>query len=161
MGTRTATWEEPSRLMEGAHGKTGLTYLRDIIDGRLPQAPISATLDFAIVDAAEGRARFRGNPDESQYNPMGTVHGGWVTTLLDSAMGSAVMSVLDEKTGYSTAQINVHLIKAITRATGPVEAEGRIVSRGGRLAVGEGWLTDGKGTVLAHATCTCAILPRG
>jgi uncharacterized protein (TIGR00369 family) len=142
------------------HARTGLAFLQAIIAGTLPPAPISATLGFELAEASEGVARFRGVPAANQYNPMGAVHGGWACTLLDSAMGCAVMTTLDAETGYTTAQINVHLTRAITKDTGPVIAEGKLVARGSRVATAEGTLRDARGVLLAHATTTCVILPR-
>jgi uncharacterized protein (TIGR00369 family) len=139
---------------------TGLQLLRGIIDGSIPAAPIQRTLGFDLIEAEEGRARFRGQPAEHLYNPMGSVHGGVACTLLDSAMGSAVMSTLDEKSGYTTADLTVHLTRPITTRTGPIVAEGRILHRGSRVATAEGRLTDGEGRLLAHATTTCLIIPR-
>ena len=97
--------------------RTGLELLRAIVDGTVAQPPISATLGFRIVGADEGTARFVGQPAESQYNPMGQVHGGWACTLLDSAMGSAVMTTCDRETGYTTTQLAVYLTGAIDAAT--------------------------------------------
>jgi uncharacterized protein (TIGR00369 family) len=158
--TRTLTWSDPTQLAAAAAGRTGLAYLRAIATGELPQPPISMALDFHLVAADEGFARFEGTPGELQYNPMATVHGGWVCTLLDSAMSCAVLSVLDTSTAYTTAQLNVHLLRSITAATGPVVAEGRLLHRGKRLATADGTLRDRAGNLLAHATTTCAILPR-
>ena len=105
-------------------------------------------------------ARFVGQPAESQYNPMGQVHGGWACTLLDSAMGSAVMTTCDCETGYTTTQLAVYLTGAIDAATGPVTAEGRVVHRGRRIATAEARLTDARGRLLAHATTSCLLMPR-
>jgi uncharacterized protein (TIGR00369 family) len=140
--------------------RTGLELLRAISDGRLPQPPISATLGFRIVGADEGSARFEGTPAISQYNPMGQVHGGWASTLLDSAMGSAVMSICDASTAYTTTQLSIYLVRAIDEKTGPVVCEGRVVHRGARVATAEGRLTDGSGRLLAHGSTSCLILPR-
>ena len=140
--------------------RTGLELLRAICDGTLPQAPISATLRFELIGADEGVARFRGQPGDSLYNPMSTVHGGWACTLLDSAMGSAVMSTLDRETAYATAQLSISLTAPIDARTGPVIAEGRLVHRGGRTATAEGRLTDERGRLLAHGTTTCLLFPR-
>ncbi|MCA9676667.1 MAG: PaaI family thioesterase [Kofleriaceae bacterium] len=158
--TRTVSWQDPAIAIAGVDGRTGLAFLRAIVAGDLPQAPISATLDFALVAADDGAVRFAGTPGESQYNPMGTVHGGWAATLLDSAMGAAVMSTLDATQAYTTAQLSVHLVRPITAATGEVVAEGRVVNRGSRLATAEATLEDGAGRLLAHGTTTCAIVPR-
>jgi uncharacterized protein (TIGR00369 family) len=140
---------------------TGLELLRAIVSGATPQPSISATLHFTIVGAEEGVATFHGTPAGDLLNPMGQVHGGWACTLLDSAMSSAVMSTLDAESTYATAQLAVHLTRAITPSTGPVVAEGKIIHRGRRLATAEGTLRDGSGALLAHGTTTCMILPRG
>jgi uncharacterized protein (TIGR00369 family) len=140
--------------------RTGLELLRAIADGTLPQAPISATLNFRIVAADEGFARFRGEPGPHLYNPMGSVHGGWACTLLDSALGSAVMSTLDADTGYTTTQLSIYLTGSIDAQTGPVTAEGRIVQRGKRVATAEARLTDERGRLLAHGTTSCLLIER-
>jgi uncharacterized protein (TIGR00369 family) len=139
---------------------TGLELLRAIAGGALPQPPISPTLGFRIVAADEGVARFTGEPARAQYNPMGQVHGGWACTLLDSAMGSAVMTTCDAAAGYTTTQLSIYLVAAIDERTGPVTAEGRIVHRGRRIATAEGKLTDASGRLLAHGTTSCLLLPR-
>lgn len=161
-GTRSRTfeWVEPMRIAAAAQGRTGLAFLQGIIDGEIPQPPIAAALDFRIVAVSEGFARFEGSTAEFHYNPMGSVHGGYACTLLDSAMGCAVASVMDEKTMYTTAQLAVHLTRAITKDTGTIAAEGRIVHRGSKMATAEGHLRDAKGNLLAHGTTTCLFLPR-
>jgi uncharacterized protein (TIGR00369 family) len=159
--TRTIEWHDPQATAGALAGRSGLAFLRAMIAGEIPPPPMALTLGFRLDAVDEGFARFVGTPDEYHYNPMGSVHGGWYATLLDSALGCAVMTTCDEHQAYTTAQLAVNLTRAITRDTGPVAAEARIVHRGGRLATAEGRLTDGKGTLLAHATTTCLILPRG
>ncbi|MGW1376690.1 PaaI family thioesterase [Streptomyces sp. NPDC002446] len=125
-----------------------------------PQAPISHTLGFTLVGAEPGRAVFEGGAGEHLYNPMGTVHGGYLTTLLDSALGSAVFSRLPAGTGYTTAQLNVHLIRPVTALTGRLRATGTAVHVGRTLGTAEAeviGVDDGK--LYAHATTTCAIFP--
>jgi uncharacterized protein (TIGR00369 family) len=138
--------------------RTGLEHLRAIIAGEVPVPPMSLTLSFRIVAADEGFAAFEGDTQASLANPMGQVHGGWACTLLDSAMGSAVMSTLPAGVAYATAQLNVNLTRAILIDTGHVRAEARIVHRGKRMATAEGTLRDAKGALLAHGTTTCMIL---
>jgi uncharacterized protein (TIGR00369 family) len=157
---RTVTWQDPLSTARGASGRTGIAFLRAILDGAIPPAPIQATLGFDLIAAEEGVARFRLLPGEHLYNPMNGVHGGVACTLLDSAMGSAVMTTLDEKTGYTTADLTVHLTRAISAKTGPIVAEGRVVHRGSRVATAEGRLTDGEGRLLAHGTTTCLLIDR-
>jgi uncharacterized protein (TIGR00369 family) len=157
---RSVTWNDPMLTATGASGRTGLQFLRAILEGQLPPAPIQATLGFELVAAEEGLVRFELTPGEHLYNPMGGVHGGVACTLLDSAMGSAVMSTLDAKTGYTTADLTVHLTRGISVKTGPILAEGRVLHRGSRVATAEGRLTDREGRLLAHATITSLLLER-
>lgn len=142
-------------------GPTGLEFLRSIIEGRTPQAPISHTLGFVIVDAEPGRAVFEGETGTHQYNPMGTVHGGYLATLLDSALGSAVLTLLPAEQAYTTAQLNVNLIRPVTARTGKLRAIGTAIHVGRTLGTAEARLEgidDGK--LYAHATTTCAIFAR-
>jgi uncharacterized protein (TIGR00369 family) len=157
--TRHVTWQDPLATARGAAGRTGLAFLKAILEGSIPPAPIQATLGFDLIAAEEGLARFRMMPGEHLYNPMNGVHGGIACTLLDSAMGSAVMTTLDEKTGYSTVDIIVHLTRPISTTTGPIVAEGRVVHRGSRVATAEGRLTA-DGRLVAHATTTCILIDR-
>lgn len=158
--TRTIEWQDPQLHVEGVAKRTGLEFLHAILAGEIPPAPIGAALGFTLHSAEHGVVCFRGEPAEYQYNPMATVHGGWSSTLLDSAMGSAVMSVLDATEAYTTADLTVHLVRPIFAKTGPVIAEGRIIHRGKRLATADGRLTDQHGKLLAHATTTCVIFER-
>jgi uncharacterized protein (TIGR00369 family) len=140
--------------------RTGAAFLHGILDGTIAPAPIQATLGFDLIAVEDGLARFRLEPGERHENPMKGVHGGVACTLLDSAMGSAVLTTLDEKTGYTTVDLVVHLTRPITARTGPIVAEGRVVHRGGRIATAEGRLTDREGRLLAHATTTCLLVER-
>lgn len=158
--TRSYEWSDPALLAAGAAGLSGLEWLRRIVDGTLPQPPISATLDFALVFAEHGHTRFRGVPAEYHYNPMATVHGGFVATLLDSALMTAVLSTLEANAACTTAQLSVHLTRSITAATGPVIAEGKVVHAGSRVATAQAELRDERGSLLAHATTTCLVFPR-
>jgi len=159
--SRTIRWHDPVTTARAAAGRTGMEFLRAIVAGEIPPAPIQYTLGFDLVAVDEGVVRFRCLPDESHYNPMNGVHGGIACTLLDSAMGSAVLTTLDETKAYTTVDLTVHLTRPITTRTGPIVAEGRVVHRGGRVATAEGRVTDERGTLLAHATTTCLIIDRG
>ena len=143
-----------------AAGLTGLAFLRGIRDGKIPPAPIQATLGFELVTVEDGLVRFRLVPGEHLYNPMAAVHGGVACVLLDSAMSSSVMTQLDERTGYTTVDVMVHLTRAIHGNTGEIVAEGRVVHRGSRVATAEGKLLDAQGRLLAHATTTCLLMER-
>jgi uncharacterized protein (TIGR00369 family) len=145
---------------------TGLEMLKAMAAGELPGPPIMRTLDFRLVEVENGRAVFEGYPAFEHYNPLGTVHGGYAATLLDSCMGCAVHSTLPKGVGYTTLEFKVNLVRAITKDTGPVRAEGKVLSTGRRAATAGGRLTDGGGRLLAHATTTCMIFdlasaPRG
>jgi uncharacterized protein (TIGR00369 family) len=158
--TRTFEWDVPDETMRAGAGLSGLELLQAIADGRTPQPPISAPLDFKLVAVGEGTAIFRGVPGEHLMNPMGQIHGGYAATLLDSAMGSAVMTTVDAETAYRTVDLMVHLTRAIQVDTGPVVAEGKVVHRGNRVATAEGRLIDAQGRLLAHGTTTCLIMRR-
>ena len=138
---------------------SGLEFLQALTAGRLPAPPMTRTLGFALTEVSEGRALFRGQPSFEHYNPIGSVHGGWAATLLDSCMGCAVQSTLPQGSGYTTLEFKVNLVRAMTDKTGPVEAEGTVVQSGRRVGVAEGRLTDGDGRLLAFGTTTCLIFP--
>lgn len=137
----------------------GLTQLRKMIEGEIPPPPISRVLDFFLVEADEGRAVFRGRPHAEFRNPLGSVHGGWASTLLDSALGCAVHTTLAAGEGHSTVEFKVNLTRPISAETGEVICEGTIVHRGSRIATSEATLKDAAGKLLAHGTETCLIFP--
>jgi uncharacterized protein (TIGR00369 family) len=157
---RTIEWTDPQLTASAATGKTGRAFMESIIAGVTPPAPIQHTLGFKLDAVGDGTARFTGTFGEHMYNPMAGVHGGVVATLLDSAMGCAVMTTLDEKTGYTTADMTVHLVRPITAATGAFAAEGTVIHRGRKMMTVEAKLLDGSGKLLAHATSTCLVLDR-
>ena len=138
---------------------SGLEFLQALLERRLPAPPITRILGFVLTEASEGRALFRGEPSFDHYNPIGSVHGGWAATLLDSCMGCAVQSTLPRGSGYMTVEFKINLLRGMTDKTGPVEAEGTIVQSGRRVGVAEGRLTDGAGRLLAFGTTTCLIFP--
>lgn len=157
--TRTVTWEDPHIGAQAGAGMAGLDYLRAMLAGKLPAAPFAQTVGFALVEAEEGRAVFEAEPTEFHYNPSGAVHGGVACTMLDSAMGCAVHSTLPAGVGYTTVELKVNLVKAITARTGLLRAEGRIIHRGNRVATAEGFLRGRDDRLYAHGTTTCFILP--
>lgn len=144
--------------MEELSSRTGLEFLQAIRDGELPQAPIAEVLGLRLTEVAEGRAVFVGVPSLSYYNPIGSVHGGWYGTLLDSCMACAVQSTLAKGAAYTTAEFSVNLVRPITVETGAVAAEGRVLHAGRRVATADGRLTDANGNLLAHGTTTCMIM---
>ncbi|HEX8147883.1 MAG TPA: PaaI family thioesterase [Pyrinomonadaceae bacterium] len=155
--TRTFGWEDPRALAEAARGLTGLEFLRKVVSGELPRPPISALMNFGLAELEEGRAVFTVEPAEYHYNPIGVVHGGLAATLLDSAMGCAVHSVLPAGAGYTTLEIKVNFVRAMTAETGEVRCEARVIHVGGRTATAEGKVLDAAGKLYAHATTTCII----
>src|SRR5438132_13961299 len=158
--SRIVSWEDPFLVMQAAQGKTGLELLKDVFEGKLPPPPITQALGFTGVHVEEGRAIFEGEADESLYNPIGVVHGGFAMTLLDSAMGCAVHSTLAAGERYTTLEVKTNFVRPITVDTGRVRCEGVVVYRGSTIATAEGKLfavTTGK--LLAHATTTCLIVP--
>ena len=156
--TRTVTWEDPRPLAEAGRGVSGLEFLQRIVSGELSPPPFAALLNFDLVEVSEGRATFAVNPAEYHYNPIGVVHGGLAATLLDSAMGCAVHSMLPAGAGYTTLEIKVNFIRAMTAETGRVRCEAKIVHSGARTATAEGRIVDEAGKLYAHGTTTCLIL---
>lgn len=122
------------------------------------QPPIGRTLEFSLIEADEGRALFEGTPAPNHYNPMGTVHGGYAATLLDSACGIATVTKLGEGQGMTTLELKVSYHRAMTGNTGPVRAEGIVISIGRRVAFVEAKLIDQQGRLLASATSTLLIV---
>jgi uncharacterized protein (TIGR00369 family) len=153
------TWRDPYAALERAREMDGLDYMRALIAGDFPPPPIAELMGFTLVSVDEGYALFRGEPGEQHLNPIGSVHGGFAATLLDSALGCAVHTTLPAGVAYSTLELAVNLVRGITPATGAVLAEGSIVHAGRRTATAEARLTaeDG-GALLAHAKTTCLIL---
>jgi uncharacterized protein (TIGR00369 family) len=138
---------------------TGIEFLRAIGAGELPGAPIAELLGIAPVEVEEGRVVFAAVPEPRHYNPIGTVHGGLAATLLDSAMGCAVHSILPADVGYTTLELKVNFVRPITAETGRILCEGTIVHDGGRVATAEGRVfAEATGKLLAHGTTTCLIL---
>jgi uncharacterized protein (TIGR00369 family) len=137
----------------------GLGFLRAIVDGSVPQPPISETLGFHLVEADHGRAVFEGLPEFRHYNPIGSVHGGFAATLLDSALGCAIFSTIAKGDTWTTLELKFNLVRPLSKDTGPVRAEGRVVHRGRTVATSEGDLRDRAGKLYAHATTTCMIFP--
>jgi uncharacterized protein (TIGR00369 family) len=144
---------------EAMLAQDGLSLLKQIVAGTLPTPPMADTLDFALVEAEHGRVVFAGVPSFKHYNPLGGVHGGYAATLLDSALGCAVHSTLQQGEGYTTLELKLNLVRALTKDTGRVTAEGRILHRGRTVGTAEGYLRDADGKLYAHATTTCMIFP--
>jgi uncharacterized protein (TIGR00369 family) len=135
----------------------GIDFVRAIFAGRLPAPPIMENIGPFDSTAEPGLVTMKSTPGFRHYNPIGSVHGGYAATLLDSAMGLAVHSMLPAGSGYTTLEFKVSFIKGMTKDTGPVRTEGRILNVGRRAATAEARITDAKDRLLAHATTTCLI----
>jgi uncharacterized protein (TIGR00369 family) len=142
---------------EQVTGKSGLEIFKAMIAGALPAPPISQTLDFILVEAEHGRVVFQGRPGFAHYNPMGMVHGGWFATLLDSALGCAVASILPAGKAYTTAELKVNIVRPLSDKVPFVRAESRIIHGGGRMATSDARLTGPDGRLYAHGSTTCFI----
>lgn len=145
---------DPAQLMS----TPGIDYVRGIIRGDYPAAPISATLGFYPVEIAAGFAAFEGVPARYVYNPLGVVHGGWAATILDSTLGCAVHSALPAGKSYTTVDLSVSLVRAITERTKRVRCEARVLHTGRSIATAEGQLVDDQGKLCAHGKATFMIL---
>ncbi|MEI9803993.1 MAG: PaaI family thioesterase [Pseudolabrys sp.] len=137
----------------------GLDFLKAVIDGTLPQPPICEIMGFHLTEADKGRAVFTGLPEARHYNPIGSVHGGFAATLLDSCLGCAIFSTLLKGDAWTTLELKLNYVRGMTKDTGPVRAEGRIIHRGRTVATSEGDIKDSSGKLYAHATTTCMIFP--
>jgi uncharacterized protein (TIGR00369 family) len=142
---------------EQVAGLSGLEFFRAMIAGEIPAPPITQTLDFMLVEADPGRVVFQGRPGYAHYNPMGSVHGGWFATLLDSALGCAVQSVLPAGKAYTTAELKINIVRPLTDKVPLVRAESRIIHAGGRMATADARLTGADGKLYAHGSTTCFV----
>ena len=158
---RTVRWEDPKPGVEAAKTMGGLEYLRAIMRGELPGAPLAHLMDFRFAEVEEGRVVFECVPAEYHYNPIGTVHGGLACALFDSAMGCAVHTELPAGVGYTTVELKVNFLRPITSETGRLRCVGTTIHVGGRVATAEARLTDEGGKLYGHATTTCMIFREG
>ena len=136
---------------------TGLAFVTGLAQGTLPLNTFARTLGYDVTEAVSGRVVVSAVPNDSHLNPAGTVHGGFAATLLDSCMGLAVQSTLEQGSAQTTVEFKISLLRPITPATGPITAEGVVLSRGRRVGTAEGRITDAQGRLLAHGTTTCLI----
>jgi uncharacterized protein (TIGR00369 family) len=137
--------------------KTGLEIMEAMLAGELPYPHIADTLDFSLVEVSPGKAVFQGTPQLKHFNPMGSVHGGWYATLLDSAVGCAIHTMMPAGRAYTTAELSVNIVRAATLKTGPLRAIGSVIHCGRQLATAEGRIVDPDGKLYAHATTTCLV----
>ncbi|MFI7355951.1 PaaI family thioesterase [Streptomyces avidinii] len=157
--SRTHTWEPRPEPTPDLLQLTGREILQGAIDGHFPASSIMSTIGFRLLEVGDGRVVFEGDPGDHLLNPMGTVHGGFLATLLDSALGSAVMSRLPAATSYTTVQLGVHMVRPVLADTPALRCEGIALHVGRRTATAEARVTgthDGK--LYAHGTTTCAVV---
>ncbi|MBE2182349.1 MAG: PaaI family thioesterase [Anaerolineae bacterium] len=158
---RTFTWTDPLATFAEGRQLSGLDYLHALLRGELPKPPISEALDFTLASIEKGRAVFECVPQEFHYNPIGIVHGGLAATLLDSALGCAVQTMLPAGISYATVELHVNLVRAITRETGLLLAEAEVLHFGRQMATAQGRLIDANGKLYAHGSTTCMIVTAG
>lgn len=156
--TRTFSWENPLEGASKARDMSGLEYLEAMRDGHIAPPPITHTLGLEGFKVEKGSVSFIMNPAEFQYNPIGTVHGGVISTILDSAMGCTVHSVLPKGSGYTTLELKVNFLRAVTIKSGTMTATGKLIHAGKSTALVEASLTDADGNVYAHGVSTCLIM---
>ncbi|MEP6723326.1 MAG: PaaI family thioesterase [Variovorax sp.] len=142
---------------EQLEGKTGLETMQMMLAAEIPYAAIAKTLDFTIMEVGPGVAIFQGQPLSQHLNPLGTIHGGWVATMLDSALGCSVHTMMPPGRGYTTAELSVNYVKGLTPKVTRVRAEGKVIHCGRQLATAEARLVGPDGTLYAHATTTCLV----
>jgi len=138
----------------------GLEFVQGLVSGALPLNSMARTLGYDIVETSPGRVVVAATPTDALLNPAGTVHGGFAATLLDSCMGLAVWSATEKGSGSTTLEFKISFVRPITPDTGPVRAEGSVLTLGRRVGTAEGRLTDAAGRLLVHATTTCLIFER-
>ncbi len=158
--TRTVEFDDPSAAASAAAGKTGMELLRDVIERKAPPAPIQATLGMELVEVSDGFAKLQLEPGEHLYGSFNAVHGGVTSTLLDAAMGAAVLTTLDAATGCSTVSLSVHFTRGITARLARVVVQGWVVHRGSRLVTAEARLVDEQGRLLGHGSGTYSLTER-
>lgn len=142
---------------EQVAGRSGMEIFEAIFAGELPPAPIGDTLDFVPIHMAPGEAVFQGRPQRRHYNPLGTVHGGWFATLLDSAVGCAIHATLPAGKGFTTLELKVNMVRPLNDGVPLVRAEGKVIHAGRQVATAEGRIVGPDGKLYAHATTTCLI----
>ena len=154
---RTYSWADPKLAAEASKEMAGLDLLRGLQDGTVPPAPFAALVGLTVGDVEAGRVVMHLMPEEYHYNPIGTMHGGILATLLDSVMACAVHSTLPKGRAYTSLEIKVNYVRAVTIASGELWAEGRLVHGGRRSAVAEGKVLDARGRLCATASTTCMV----
>jgi uncharacterized protein (TIGR00369 family) len=154
----TITWDDPLATAARGAEMSGIDRLRAIAAGTLAPPPMAQLMGMRLTEVDEGRAVFEVEPGEQHYNPIGVVHGGLAMTLADSAMGCAVQSCLPAGVAWTTLELKINLVRALTLESGTVRCEGTVIHAGRRVATAEARLLDGQGRLCAHATTTCMVI---
>ena len=152
------TWEDPAIGAQAAFSMKGLDFLQKIAAGEIPPPPIMRLMNIQGAEASEGKVVFVCTPGEQHYNPIGTVHGGLAATLLDTALGCAVHSMLPAGIGYTTLELHVNYVRPITLQTGILRCEGEVIHMGKSMSTAQARIVDASDKLYAHATTTCMIL---
>lgn len=155
---REISWHDPLPVLAAARALSGFDYLTAMLEGRLPGPPIAQTLGFTLTRIAEGEAWFSCEPHESHYNPIGVVHGGLVCTLLDSALGCAGHTLLPAGAGYTSIEIKVSYLRAVSPASGTLLAHGWVTKPGRRVMFVDGDVRDATGKLVATASGSCLVM---
>jgi uncharacterized protein (TIGR00369 family) len=155
--SRMVTWRDPTATLAASASMSGLSYWTAVVDGHLPPPPIAELFQMSVVEAEDGRVTFTCTPDASMYNPLGVVHGGAVCTLLDTATGCALHTTLPAGVSYTSVEIKVNYLKAVTVDSGTLTAVGTVVKAGSRIGFAEATVTDAAGKLVATATSTLLI----
>jgi uncharacterized protein (TIGR00369 family) len=156
--SRVITWDDPVASWKAAAGRGGIDVLRAIAGGELPPPPVARLLGLEVEQVSEGLVTFAFEPAEFHYNPLGTVHGGWFATLLDSCVACAVHSSLPAGKTYTTVELKINIVRALTEQVPLVRAEGKIIHLGRSMGTAEGRLYGHDGKLYAHASTTCFIM---
>jgi uncharacterized protein (TIGR00369 family) len=157
MRRRVLEWTDPMTTLSAAAASSGLDYLRGLASGAVPPPPMAVLMNMVIEAVENGKVVFAATPGDEHYNPHGTVHGGFTATLFDTALGCAVHSTLEKGYGYTTLELHVNFVRAITRETGRLRCEAFVLHGGKRIATAEAKLTDDRDRLHGHATTTCLI----
>ena len=158
--TRTYEWEDPRVDPRELAGMTGQDMFAAMNDGRLPRPPIMYTMDMNAVEVIrEGEVHVTLTPQEFHYNPLGTVHGGVIATLLDTAAACSVHTTIPAGMTYTSLDLNTKFLRPVTVGSGMLRCEGTVTHRGRQIALAEARLYDAQGRLVAHATSSCLIFP--
>ncbi len=158
--THTITWEDPMITAREGFELSGFECLEKIVSGEFPPPPILILMNGRFAKLSEGRVVFEAEPAEYHFNPIGSVHGGFAATLLDTAMGCSIHSCLPAGVGYTTLEIKINYVRPLTDKIGIVRCEGTAIHVGARVATAEGRIVDSAGNLYAHGTTTCLLMPR-